>query len=80
MNPEFVDYIGYAASAFVVISFILKDLKKIRLTNLIGCILFVIYGVNSGDKIMWPIVIPNAILCFVQVYNLLKNDKKEKTV
>ncbi len=70
MTPEIASYFGYAASFFVVLSFVLKDLKKVRLVNLVGCICFVIYGVFSG--MLWPIIIPNAILCLIQIYHLLK--------
>lgn len=72
MTPEIAGYFGYAASFFVVLSFVLKDLRKVRLVNLVGCICFVIYGVFSG--MLWPIIIPNAILCFIQIYHLLKKD------
>lgn len=72
MNPEITNFIGYGASFFVVLSFILKDINKIRIVNLIGCILFVIYGVFSDY--LWPIIIPNAILCFIQLYHLVKKN------
>ncbi|MXS72662.1 uroporphyrinogen decarboxylase [Chryseobacterium binzhouense] len=74
MNPEIATYIGYAASFFIVLSFILKDLTKIRIVNLIGCICFVVYGVFSG--MLWPVIIPNGIICFVQIYHLLTAKKK----
>ncbi|HCN11419.1 MAG TPA: uroporphyrinogen decarboxylase [Kaistella sp.] len=70
MSPEITNFIGYGASFFVVLSFVLKDIKKIRIVNLVGCILFVIYGVFSNY--LWPIIIPNAILCVIQAYHLLK--------
>jgi hypothetical protein len=70
MSPEITNIIGYGASFFVVLSFILKDIKNIRLVNLVGCILFVIYGIYSNY--LWPIIIPNLILCGIQVYHLLK--------
>jgi len=74
MSPEIATYIGYAASLFIVLSFILKDLRKIRIVNLIGCICFVIYGIFSG--MLWPVIIPNAIICFVQMYYLLTPKQK----
>ncbi|KFE99380.1 uroporphyrinogen decarboxylase [Chryseobacterium formosense] len=74
MSPEMVNYIGYAASVFIVLSFILKDLTKIRIVNLIGCICFVTYGFLNG--MLWPVIIPNAIICFVQVYHLVTAKKK----
>lgn len=73
MSPEIASYFGYAASFFIVLSFILKDLRKVRVINLIGCICFVIYGVWSG--MLWPIIIPNALLCFVQIYYLIQDKK-----
>lgn len=66
------DYIGYGASFFVVLSFILKDIKKIRIVNLVGCALFVIYGVMIKNL---PIIIPNACLIVIQIYHLLKPQK-----
>jgi uncharacterized membrane protein YqgA involved in biofilm formation len=72
MSPEITNFIGYGASLFIVLSFVLKDVKKIRIVNLLGCILFVIYGIYSNY--LWPIIIPNAILCGVQVFHLLKKD------
>lgn len=72
MNPEVTEYVGYAASIFVVASFLMKDLKKVRVVNLIGCICFVIYGYYNG--MLWPIIIPNAILAFIQIYHILKKD------
>ena len=74
MSPEITTYIGYSASVFIVLSFILKDVRKIRIVNMIGCICFVIYGVLSVEK-LWPVIIPNAIICIVQVYHLMNKSK-----
>ena len=70
MSPEITDFVGYGASFFVVLSFVMKDIKSLRIVNLIGCILFVLYGIFSDY--LWPIIIPNGILCFIQIYNLVK--------
>ncbi|GIM54829.1 SemiSWEET family transporter [Capnocytophaga cynodegmi] len=71
-----IDLIGYVASFFVVISFLIKDnILYIRFTNLVGCILFVIYGFLI-DSI--PIILPNAFLVFVQVFYILKKKKQEQ--
>ncbi len=76
MGSSLAVFMGYAASFFVVLSFLLKDLRKVRTVNLVGCILFVIYGVMKGEGVIsamyWPVIIPNVILFFVQVYHLLK--------
>ncbi|ATA72599.1 uroporphyrinogen decarboxylase [Capnocytophaga sp. H4358] len=73
------DFIGYAASLFVVGSFLIKDnIIYIRLTNLIGCVLFVIYGVLINNI---PIILPNAFLMLVQIYFIFlkRKDKKKQT-
>ncbi len=72
MSPEIAAYIGYAASVFIVLSFVLKEVRKIRFVNLFGCICFVVYGVYSG--MLWPIIIPNLLLCFIHFYHLVKRD------
>ena len=70
---EYAKFIGYAASFFVVLSFILKNIRSIRIVNLVGCVCFVIYGVMSG--MLWPIIIPNVVICFVQIYYLFFDKK-----
>lgn len=69
---ELATYIGYAASVFIVSSFLFKDIKTIRIINLLGCICFVIYGFFIGATPLYPIIIPNAILSFIQLYFLMK--------
>ncbi|MBS1548850.1 MAG: uroporphyrinogen decarboxylase [Bacteroidetes bacterium] len=80
MGSEISDFVGYGASLFVVLSFIVKEVKKIRIINFIGCSLFVLYGILKGEgnwsAMYWPVIIPNFIICFVQVYHLLRLHKK----
>ncbi|MDO5656036.1 MAG: uroporphyrinogen decarboxylase [Flavobacteriaceae bacterium] len=64
----YVDFIGYAASAFIVGSFLVhNNIRLLRIINGIGCVLFVIYGyfINS-----WPVILPNVFIFLVQVYYL----------
>ena len=79
MGTEISDFIGYGASLFVVFSFIVKDITKIRMINFIGCSLFVIYGMMKGNgnwaAMYCPVIIPNFIICFVQLYHLSKLKK-----
>ncbi|AFR35311.1 YgjV family protein [Riemerella anatipestifer] len=70
MNPE---YIGYLASAFVAISFLLKEINKIRMVNLIGCLLFVTYGFLIDSL---PVIITNILISIVQVYYLFLAKKQ----
>ncbi|WP_409258619.1 uroporphyrinogen decarboxylase [Riemerella anatipestifer] len=70
MNPE---YIGYLASAFVAISFLLKEINKIRMVNLIGCLLFVAYGFLIDSL---PVTITNILISLVQIYYLFLAKKQ----
>lgn len=67
-------YIGYMASIFIVASFLFKNIKTIRIINLLGCICFVIYGLFIEKEPLYPIIIPNAILALVQLYFLMKKE------
>lgn len=75
MHATAVDMIGYGASVFLIISFILKKQFYLRLVNLIGCLCFVAYGFLIGNA--WPVIIPNAIIAITQVYHLWINPIKE---
>ena len=60
---------GYAASGFVLLSFLMKDIIKLRIVNSVGCLFFVIYGVLLD--ISWPIIITNTAIIGVNLYYLL---------
>jgi len=64
--------VGYLASLFVALSFVFKGVKVIRVVNCIGCISFVVYGFYNPGTVLWPIVIPNAVICCLHLYHLLK--------
>ncbi len=66
---ELVDIVGYAAMAFLMLSFTMKDIKKLRIINTVGCVLFVVYGFMLGSL---PVIITNAFISLVNVYHLSK--------
>lgn len=66
MNYE---VIGVCASLIVLISFLLKGEEKIRIVNLIGAILFVIYGLLIHAFSVWFL---NSVLVLVHLYKLIK--------
>lgn len=68
-----IEYIGYLASLMVLLSFTMKDVKKLRLVNMTGCILFIIYGFLMPTlRIGLPIIIANAAIFIVNTYYLTK--------
>lgn len=65
----FTEWVGYAAMAALLISFMLKDVNKLRIVNTIGCILFVTYGFMLQTS--WPIIISNGSIVFINLYYLV---------
>ena len=67
------EWIGYIAMAFLVLSFIPKQLQWVRMINLIACGFFIAYGILLGWKL--PIIISNGLVALVQLYHLLSAKK-----
>jgi len=68
-NDTLIEWIGYLASILITISMLMKEIFKLRFINLMGCILFVIYGLIIGA---YPVAIANAIIVFINLYYLYK--------
>ena len=62
---------GYISMIVVLISVIMKDIKKLRMINTISCIMFVIYGVALGA---YPIVIMNSLVIIINIWRLYKGE------
>jgi uncharacterized protein with PQ loop repeat len=61
------EWVGYAASLGVLLSFLMRDIKTLRLVNSVGCLLFVVYGVLLSSI---PIVITNVAILLINFYYL----------
>lgn len=66
-----VEWVGYAAMATVLISFLMKSVNKLRIVNSFGCLLFVFYGVLLAP-ISKPIVVTNIAIFLINIYYLFK--------
>ena len=60
--------VGYIAMILLVVSFIPKKMKTVRIVNLIACMFFVGYGILLDWA--WPLIISNVAVCCVQIYHL----------
>lgn len=76
LGIQFVDWMGYAAMATVLISFLMKSVNKLRIVNAFGCLLFVFYGVLL-DPVSKPIIITNTAIFFINSYYLLKKSNSK---
>ena len=66
---NWIDWVGYAAAALVVISFVVSsNVRVIRTVNFFGAAVFVLYGFLLNNNL--PIIIPNVFIAFIQLYYL----------
>jgi len=61
------ELIGYLASLFVLLSFLMRNITTLRYVNSIGCLFFVAYGALLDS---WPVIITNVAIVLVNVYYL----------
>lgn len=73
LGVSYVEWFGYLASLFVLMSFLMRNITTLRYVNTLGCIFFVIYGVLLSS---WPIIITNAAIIMVNFYYLFINKKE----
>ena len=67
------EIVGYLASLGVLLSFLMKDVRKLRIVNTVGCLIFIAYGVLLGWSI--PIIITNVAIVIINVYYLSKKEE-----
>lgn len=64
-----LEYLGYLASAIILVSLVMSSSKKFRWINLLGGILFTVYGFLK-DAI--PVGVMNGCISLVNIYYLYK--------
>ncbi|MCM8568006.1 uroporphyrinogen decarboxylase [Gramella jeungdoensis] len=74
LGVSLTEWIGYAASLFVLLSFLMRNIVTLRSVNIIGCSFFVVYGVLLNS---WPIIITNLAIAGVNFYYLFINKRKK---
>lgn len=61
--------IGYIATFVTGLSFMMKDIKTLRLVNALGCLIWIIYGVLLNSV---PIILTNVGIFCIHFSKLLK--------
>ena len=64
-----VEWLGYGASALVLISLSMSSIAKLRWFNLLGATAFAIYGYLIGA---WPVTLMNTAIAGVNIYYLFQ--------
>ena len=68
MDTAYVfEMLGYSASVLVAISLMMQSVVKLRTINLVGAILFSIYGVMIGA---FPVAFLNGFIAVANIYYL----------
>ena len=65
--------LGWVATAIVVGSFGIQDVKKMRIANSFGSILWIVYGFLKQDN---PVIFVNISIVFMHTYWFIKNRKR----
>lgn len=66
------EIIGIVATLFIIASFLTKDLTKVRIVNLVGSVIFIVYGVLIHS---WSTAILNVVMIIVHLVYLLRRKK-----
>lgn len=66
------EVLGWIATAVVLLSFTVQDMRKLRMVNLVGCLLWIGYGFILMSK---PVIFVNISIAVVHTYWLIKNRK-----
>lgn len=65
-----IQAIGYLATFITGLSFMMKDIKTLRLVNALGCMIWIVYGALLHSE---PIIITNIGIFGIHFSKLLKD-------
>lgn len=66
------DALGWVATAAVVSSFAIQDVRKLRIANTMGSLLWIAYGFLKQDN---PVIFVNISIVLMHTYWFIKNRK-----
>ncbi len=72
-----VHLLGFAGSAFIIVSITMRSVFRLRVIGLIGAITFTAYGAILGA---WPVVVTNLVTTSIHVVHLrtLADERQHK--
>lgn len=69
------EFIGIVADVFIIVGFLFNDTTKIRSFNILGSLLFILYGCLIGSV---SLVILNVTMVAIHLIKLIKDTQKEE--
>ena len=64
---------GYIGTVLVLGSFLIEDMFRLRIVNLIGSGFWIIYGLGT---VAYPTIVVNVCVSLIHIFWFLKNRKK----
>ncbi len=68
----YLEIFGYLGSALVLLSMMMNSMEKLRILNLSGSVISMLYAALSHA---WPVVLLNVGMIVIHVVQLVKNRK-----
>ena len=68
-TAKWIEVIGYAGSALVLISFLMSSVVKLRIVNTVGSLIFAVYALIIKS---YPTAVMNICLVLINLYYLWK--------
>ena len=73
MEIETIDLIGWSATTFVIVSFLINNMLWLRFVNLIGAILWLFYCIID---LSYSIIFLNVVIVSIQIFKIFSLIKK----
>ena len=73
MEIETIDLIGWSATTFVIVSFLINKMLWLRFVNLIGALLLLCYGIID---LSYSIIFLNVVIVSIQIFKIFSLMKK----
>lgn len=70
------ELVGIIGTIFILIAFMMNSEKRIRVFDMIGAVLFIVYGILLKA---YSNIVLNGILVIIQIYKLCKLRTKHET-
>ncbi len=64
-----MEWLGILGTLFIILAFTMNGETKIRVFDMIGAVLFIVYGFTIGS---FSTILLNVVLVVVQAYKLLR--------
>lgn len=76
LGISYLEWLGYAASIIVFVSLSMTSIVKLRWYNMLGAILFSLYGFLIGS---YPVAFMNFLIVCTNIYYLVKMNKHKES-